>query len=98
MKGLTVAVTLGLLISSIVPLQGLPIESLVVNLRKCKCAKKTSSVFDLAYLKSVRVLSPSVYCRRKEIILLTKKDRKICVDPNAPWVQELIKGLTQRQS
>nr|XP_056711915.1 C-X-C motif chemokine 13-like [Euleptes europaea] len=96
MKGLIVALALGLLTSHILQLQGLPIESLVVHMRRCKCAKQTSAVFALAHLKSVQVFPQSVYCRRKEIILITKKDRKICVNPNAAWVQKLMKTLTQR--
>ncbi|XP_015276666.1 PREDICTED: C-X-C motif chemokine 13-like [Gekko japonicus] len=98
MKGLIVALTLGLLMSNILLLQGLPIESLVVHMRRCKCAKQTSAAVNLSHFKSVQVFPQSVYCRRKEVILITKKDRKICVNPNAAWVQDLLKILTQRQS
>ncbi|XP_077158436.1 C-X-C motif chemokine 13 [Paroedura picta] len=98
MNGLIVVLTLGLFTSHFLPLQGLPIESLVVHMRRCKCAKQTSAVVDLKNFKSVQVFPQSVYCRRKEIILITKKDRKVCVDPNAAWIQDLLKHLTRRQT
>ncbi|XP_048365876.1 C-X-C motif chemokine 13-like [Sphaerodactylus townsendi] len=98
MKGLMVALTIGLLTSNVLQLQGLPIESLVVHMRRCRCAKQTSAVFHPAAFKSVQVFPQSVYCRRKEIILIARTGRKICVNPNVAWIQELMKILTQRQS
>ncbi|XP_060103387.1 C-X-C motif chemokine 13-like [Heteronotia binoei] len=98
MKALIVALTLGLFANHILLVQGLPIESLVVHMRRCKCARQTSAVFNLANFKSVQVFPQSVYCRRKEVILITKKNRKICVNPNTAWVQDLLKSLRNRQS
>ncbi|KFQ12928.1 hypothetical protein AS28_11951, partial [Pygoscelis adeliae] len=36
-----------------------------------------------------------IHCRRKEIILTLKKNKKVCVAPEAPWIQLLIHKLTQ---
>ncbi|KFZ65230.1 hypothetical protein N321_07567, partial [Antrostomus carolinensis] len=36
-----------------------------------------------------------IHCRRKEIILTLKKNRKVCVTPEAPWIQMLIHKLMQ---
>ncbi|KAM9381578.1 C-X-C motif chemokine 13-like [Phaethornis superciliosus] len=91
------ALSLSLLLSSSVPGGGLSLESLLTNMR-CKCIKSTTQVISLGLILAIDVTPPGIQCRRKEIILTLKKSKKVCVAPEAAWIQVLIHKLTQRNS
>ncbi|KAM7052720.1 C-X-C motif chemokine 2-like [Acridotheres tristis] len=95
MRLLPAALALLLLLSSSVPGAGLSLESLLTNMR-CKCIKSTAHVINLGLILTIDVTPPGIYCRRKEVILTLKKNRRVCVTPEAPWIQLLIHKLTQR--
>ncbi|XP_016153191.1 PREDICTED: C-X-C motif chemokine 2-like [Ficedula albicollis] len=95
MRRLPAALALLLLLSSSVPGGGLSLESLLTNMR-CKCIKSTAHVINLGLILTIDVTPPGIHCRRKEVILTLKKNRKVCVAPEAPWIQLLIHKLTQR--
>ncbi|XP_051474220.1 C-X-C motif chemokine 13-like [Apus apus] len=84
-----------LLLSSAVPGGGLSLESLLTNMR-CKCIKSTTQVISLGLILAIDVTPPGIHCRRKEIILTLKKNKKVCVAPEAPWIQLLIHKLSRR--
>ncbi|XP_039565424.1 growth-regulated alpha protein-like [Passer montanus] len=84
-----------LLLSSSVPVGGLSLESLLTNMR-CKCIKSTAHVVNLGLILTIDVTPPGIHCRRKEVILTLKKNRRVCVAPEAPWIQLLIHKLMQR--
>ncbi|XP_059699508.1 C-X-C motif chemokine 2-like [Haemorhous mexicanus] len=89
------ALALLLLLSSSVPAGGLSLESLLTNMR-CKCIKSTTHVINLGLILTIHVTPPGIHCRRKEVILTLKKNRQVCVTPEAPWIQLLIHKLMQR--
>ncbi|XP_018779098.3 growth-regulated alpha protein-like [Serinus canaria] len=89
------ALLLLLLLSSSVPAGGLSLESLLTNMR-CKCIKSTTHVINLGLILTIHVTPPGIHCRRKEVILTLKKNRQVCVTPEAPWIQLLIHKLMQR--
>ncbi|KAM6301269.1 C-X-C motif chemokine 13-like [Aegotheles albertisi] len=95
MRLLPALLALTLLLSSSVPGAGLSLESLLTNMR-CKCIKSTTQVINLGLILAIDVTPPGIQCRRKEIILTLKKNKKVCVAPEAPWIQLLIFKLTQR--
>ncbi|XP_042668125.1 C-X-C motif chemokine 13-like isoform X1 [Centrocercus urophasianus] len=95
MRALQAALALGLLLSSLLPGDGLSLESLLTN-KRCKCVKVTAQVIGLGLILAIDVTPPSIHCRRKEIILTLKRNKKVCVAPEAPWIQLLIHKLTQR--
>uniref|UniRef100_A0A8C3V159 Chemokine interleukin-8-like domain-containing protein n=2 Tax=Catharus ustulatus TaxID=91951 RepID=A0A8C3V159_CATUS len=95
MRLLPAALLLLLLLSSSVPGGGLSLESLLTNMR-CKCIKSTAHVFNLGLILTIDVTPPGLHCRRKEVILTLKKNKRVCVTPEAPWIQLLIHKLTQR--
>ncbi|XP_049671526.1 C-X-C motif chemokine 2-like [Accipiter gentilis] len=95
MQLLAVALALALLLSNLVPGDGLSLESLLTNMR-CKCIKSTAQAINLGLILAIDVTPPGIHCRRKEIILTLKKNKKVCVAPEAPWIQLLIHKLTQR--
>ncbi|XP_069626425.1 C-X-C motif chemokine 2-like isoform X2 [Haliaeetus albicilla] len=95
MRLLPAALALALLLSNLVPGDGLSLESLLTNMR-CKCIKSTAQVINLGLILAIDVTPPGIHCRRKEIILTLKRNKKVCVAPEAPWIQLLIHKLTQR--
>ncbi|XP_068868405.1 C-X-C motif chemokine 2-like [Aphelocoma coerulescens] len=95
MRLLPAALALLLLLSSSVPAGGLSLESLLTNMR-CKCIKSTAHVINLGLILTIDITPPGIHCRRKEIILTLKKNRRVCVTPEAPWIQLLIHKLMQR--
>ncbi|XP_062991484.1 interleukin-8-like [Elgaria multicarinata webbii] len=97
MKGLIVILTLALVASKICPLCSLAMESLVVNMGRCKCLMEISSPVKTKNIKSIQVIPQGIRCRRTEVILSLKhSSRKICAPPNAKWVEDLIMKLTKR--
>ncbi|XP_027524001.1 interleukin-8-like isoform X2 [Corapipo altera] len=76
---------------------GLSLESLLTNMR-CKCIKSTAQVINLGLILTIDVVPPGLHCRRKEIILTLKKNKRVCVAPEAPWIQLLVHRLTQRNA
>ncbi|KAM9295733.1 C-X-C motif chemokine 2-like [Morus bassanus] len=95
MRLLLVALALALLLSNLAPGGGLSLESLLTNMR-CKCIKSTAQVINLGLILAIDVTPPGIHCRRKEIVLTLKKNKKVCVAPEAPWIQLLIYKLMQR--
>ncbi|XP_021250726.1 C-X-C motif chemokine 13-like [Numida meleagris] len=95
MRVLRAALALGLLLSCLLPGDGLSLESLLTN-KRCKCVKVTAQVIGLGLILAIDVTPPGIHCRRKEIILTLKRNKKVCVAPEAPWIQLLIHKLTQR--
>ncbi|KAM4670574.1 C-X-C motif chemokine 2-like [Amazona ochrocephala] len=95
MRLLPAALAMALLMGNLVPGSGLSLESLLTNMR-CKCIKWTAQVINLGLILTIDVTPPGIHCRRKEIILTLKKNKKVCVAPEAPWIQLLIFKLTQR--
>ncbi|POI26234.1 hypothetical protein CIB84_010016, partial [Bambusicola thoracicus] len=73
---------------------GLSLESLLTN-KRCKCVKVTAQIISLGLILAIDVMPPGIHCRRKEIILTLKRNKKVCVAPEAPWIQLLIHKLTQ---
>ncbi|XP_027744999.1 C-X-C motif chemokine 2-like [Empidonax traillii] len=97
MRLLPAALALLLLLSNLVPGGGLSLESLLTNMR-CKCIKSTAQVINLGLILTIDVTPPGLHCRRKEIVLTLKKNKRVCVSPEAPWIQLLIHRLTERNA
>uniref|UniRef100_A0A674HKE6 Chemokine interleukin-8-like domain-containing protein n=1 Tax=Taeniopygia guttata TaxID=59729 RepID=A0A674HKE6_TAEGU len=74
---------------------GVSLESLLTNMR-CKCIRSTAHVINLGLILTIDVTPPGIHCRRKEVILTLKKNKRVCVTPEAPWIQLLIHKLMQR--
>ncbi|XP_017692202.1 PREDICTED: permeability factor 2-like [Lepidothrix coronata] len=97
MRLLLAVLALLLLLSNLVPGGSLSLESLLTNMR-CKCIKSTAQVINLGLILTIDVTPPGLHCRRKEIILTLKKNKRVCVAPEAPWIQLLVHRLTQRNA
>ncbi|XP_025062360.1 permeability factor 2-like [Alligator sinensis] len=97
MKSLATVLVIALLVKNLIVLEGLPLESLLTY-HRCKCLKETSNIIRLTSILSINVMPPGIHCRKKEIILTLKGDKKVCVNPSAPWIQALLQHLTQRKA
>ncbi|XP_030420298.1 C-X-C motif chemokine 13-like [Gopherus evgoodei] len=97
MKKLAVVLAISLIVTDLTPLTGLPMESLLTN-QRCRCRKQTSDVISASKIRFIEVIPQGIQCRRKEIILTLKNTQKVCVYPNAPWIQLLLRKLTQSNS
>ncbi|KAL2304621.1 hypothetical protein Nmel_006572 [Mimus melanotis] len=64
--------------------------------RSCRCLKSTRAFIPPAKYSSVEVWPVGSSCRRPEVVLTLKKNKRVCVTPEAPWIQLLIHKLTQR--
>ncbi|NXO31688.1 CCL5 protein, partial [Cisticola juncidis] len=47
-------------------------------------------------IRSVFVTSSS--CSIPAVVLITKKERKVCADPQAPWVQKILQHFQSLQN
>uniref|UniRef100_A0A8B9MCK7 Chemokine interleukin-8-like domain-containing protein n=1 Tax=Accipiter nisus TaxID=211598 RepID=A0A8B9MCK7_9AVES len=110
MQLLGVALALALLLSNLVPGDGLSLESLLTNMR-CKCIKSTAQAINLGLILAIDITPPveSLQTDSRKLLacvglrgvslpcsLTLKKNKKVCVAPEAPWIQLLIHKLTQR--
>ncbi|XP_072239397.1 interleukin-8-like [Leuresthes tenuis] len=58
---------------------------------RCRCITKEKRPIG-RLIGMVEVNLPSSHCKDTEIIATLKKDeKKICLDPNAPWVKKVLK-------
>ncbi|OPJ89855.1 viral interleukin-8-like protein [Patagioenas fasciata monilis] len=65
---------------------------------RCKCIKSTARVVSLGLILAIDVTPPGIHCRRKEIVLTLKRNKKVCVAPEAAWIQLLLHKLLQRNA
>ncbi|KFQ07536.1 Interleukin-8, partial [Haliaeetus albicilla] len=53
----------------------------------CRCVKTTSDYISPKRYESIEIRPVGSTCRRTEI----RVARKVCVNPDAPWVKKLLK-------
>ncbi|XP_066431027.1 C-X-C motif chemokine 10-like [Eleutherodactylus coqui] len=76
---------------------GLQLEPNPLN-SSCKCRKSTMQPVSKRVMKKVEIIIPSGYCPEIEVIITTKGDQTVCVDPKAKWLETLLPQLKQRAS
>ncbi|XP_066431028.1 C-X-C motif chemokine 10-like [Eleutherodactylus coqui] len=76
---------------------GLQLEPNQPN-RSCKCRKTTMQPVSKKVMKKVEIIPSGYYCPEIEIIITTKNDQTVCVDPKAKWLETLLPQLKQRAS
>lgn len=65
---------------------------------RCQCITKEKRKIG-RFIGEVEVRPASSHCTEKEIIATLKKDgRKICLDPDAPWVQKVLANIPAVQT
>uniref|UniRef100_A0A669DWG7 Chemokine interleukin-8-like domain-containing protein n=1 Tax=Oreochromis niloticus TaxID=8128 RepID=A0A669DWG7_ORENI len=60
---------------------------------RCQCLFKEKRPIG-RFISTVEIYPANSYCKSTEIIATLKKEgQKICLDPNAPWVKQVLKSL-----
>ncbi|CAK6979608.1 C-X-C motif chemokine 10-like [Scomber scombrus] len=63
---------------------------------RCYCLRTFSKRVLVQTIKKVEVIPISGHCRRIEIIVTRKNDSKVCVDPNAYWLDSMLDFLKKK--
>ncbi|XP_048384249.1 interleukin-8-like [Stegostoma tigrinum] len=67
---------------------GQAIDSVKVNLR-CQCIKSTHEIIPRKLIKNLEIIPAGPHCAKVQIIAILRKGRKVCVNPEAHWIQKI---------
>ncbi|KAM4781129.1 alveolar macrophage chemotactic factor-like isoform 4-T4 [Cyanocitta cristata] len=59
----------------------------------CRCLKSTRAFISPEKYSSVEVWPVGSSCRRLEVVIKLKSLKRVCVDPDTPWVKKLLQDL-----
>uniref|UniRef100_A0A8B9QMZ4 Chemokine interleukin-8-like domain-containing protein n=1 Tax=Apteryx owenii TaxID=8824 RepID=A0A8B9QMZ4_APTOW len=59
----------------------------------CRCAKTTATFIPPRMYDSIEVRPVGSSCRRREVVIILKNRKRVCVEPNTPWVKKLLRDL-----
>ncbi|XP_032095731.1 C-X-C motif chemokine 13 isoform X1 [Sapajus apella] len=96
MNFILASLLLMLLVSSLSPVQGI-LEVHNTNLR-CKCVQETSAVIPPNLIDRIQILPRGHGCPRKEIIIWKKNKSVVCLNPQAKWIQKIMKVLKKKKN
>ncbi|XP_072108018.1 interleukin-8-like [Mobula birostris] len=94
----TATVTILILLLCAIAAQGVPIPGAQ---GRCHCIQTSFDVIHPRSIRSLKYIPKGSHCERAEIIVTLKNEMKVCVDPDARWLQALItamKGGKQHKS
>ncbi|XP_051893224.1 interleukin-8-like isoform X2 [Pristis pectinata] len=57
---------------------------------RCQCIQTSSDVIRPKVIQSLKYIPRGSHCEKAEIIVTLKNKKKVCVDPDAKWLQVLI--------
>ncbi|XP_049646262.1 C-X-C motif chemokine 13 [Suncus etruscus] len=80
-----------LLVTNLPTVHGI-LESIYTNL-KCQCMKISRSFIPSHEIKQVQIFPPGNGCPKEEIILVKKKGKPVCLNPQVKWIQRILKSL-----
>ncbi|XP_040010501.1 growth-regulated alpha protein [Xiphias gladius] len=64
--------------------------------RGCRCMRTTSQGIPVRAIRKIEVIPISGHCRQTEIIITRKNNHKVCINPEAKWVNELLRNLQKK--
>ncbi|KAK1140866.1 C-X-C motif chemokine 13-like isoform X2 [Acipenser oxyrinchus oxyrinchus] len=73
---------------------GLPFS----NDPKCRCVTQTSAKMNPKTFDHIEMIPRGARCGKVEIIVTLKNKHIVCVNPEAMWIQHVIKTLIQRRN
>ncbi|XP_062898289.1 interleukin-8-like [Mobula hypostoma] len=94
----TATVTILILLLCAIAAQGVPIPGAQ---GRCHCIRTSFDIIHPTSIRSLKYIPKGSHCERAEIIVTLKNETKVCVDPDARWLQALItamKGGKQHKS
>ncbi|XP_005429117.2 C-X-C motif chemokine 6 [Geospiza fortis] len=59
----------------------------------CRCLKSTRAFIPPERYSSIEVWPVGSSCRRPEVVIKLKSLKKVCVDPDTPWMRKLLQDL-----
>nr|QZL14031.1 interleukin 8 [Atractosteus tropicus] len=64
---------------------------------RCQCiGKKESRFIHPKRIENLELFPSGPHCKNAEIIATLKTGKRICVEPTAPWVKVVIKGIMKK--
>ncbi|XP_078258427.1 interleukin-8-like [Rhinoraja longicauda] len=81
------SVTILILLLCAITTQGIPI---LVAHGRCHCIGTSSKVIHPHSIQSLKYIPRGSHCENAEIIVTRKNGKKVCVDPEAKWLEVLI--------
>ncbi|NXQ28348.1 CXCL5 protein, partial [Alaudala cheleensis] len=60
---------------------------------RCRCLKSTRAFIHPEHYSSIEVWPVGSSCRRLEVVIKLKNLKRVCVDPDIPWVKKLLQDL-----
>uniref|UniRef100_A0A8D2MWE5 Chemokine interleukin-8-like domain-containing protein n=1 Tax=Zonotrichia albicollis TaxID=44394 RepID=A0A8D2MWE5_ZONAL len=61
--------------------------------RSCRCLKSTRAFIPPKRYSSVEMWPVGSSCRRPEVVITLKSLKRVCVDPDTPWMRKLLQDL-----
>ncbi|XP_041076191.1 interleukin-8-like [Polyodon spathula] len=73
-------------------------QLLFSNDPKCKCITQTSAKINPKTFHHIEMIPKGAHCDKVEIIITLKNQHVVCVNPEAIWIQHVVKVLLQRRN
>ncbi|XP_078267319.1 interleukin-8-like [Rhinoraja longicauda] len=83
----TASVTILILLLCAITTQGFPILG---GQGRCRCIRATSAFIRPRFILRLAYIPPGSHCETTEIIITLKNKKRVCVDPDAKWLQAFI--------
>uniref|UniRef100_UPI00398E50F4 interleukin-8-like n=1 Tax=Pristiophorus japonicus TaxID=55135 RepID=UPI00398E50F4 len=84
----TANVTILILLLCAITAQGIPIPG---TQGRCQCIQTSSDFIHPSLVQSLKYIPKGSHCKTQEIIVTKRNGKKSCVNPEAKWVQIIIK-------
>ncbi|XP_044873431.1 growth-regulated alpha protein-like isoform X1 [Mauremys mutica] len=65
---------------------------------RCHCLQTEAAVIHPKRVAHVELIPEGPHCGVPEVIATTKHGKKVCLDPNAPWVQLIVTRILNSKS
>ncbi|XP_074848150.1 growth-regulated alpha protein-like [Carettochelys insculpta] len=65
---------------------------------RCQCVETVSEVIHPKRIAQVELIPEGPHCGVPEVIATLKRGKKVCLDPNAPWVKFIIIRILNSKS
>ncbi|XP_072108012.1 interleukin-8-like [Mobula birostris] len=86
----TATVTILILLLCAIAAQGVPIPGAQ---GRCHCIRTSFDVIHPKFIRNLKYIPSGSHCERAEIIVTLRNEKKVCVDPDARWLQALIAAM-----
>ncbi|XP_028271124.1 C-C motif chemokine 5-like isoform X2 [Parambassis ranga] len=64
--------------------------------RNCYCIQTSWDPVPARAIQKLEVFLPSGQCRRSQIVITKRSGSKVCINPEAKWIQELLNTLQNK--